>query len=302
MPCPFGRQLVQTVPAERHRDRLDPFRAMVAEVLIGEKAAKLPDPGRDPPAQLAAVEDPDPLLGDEAEAGGQVGVPNPLPGLRGALAVDQVGRSPALVFLDRPGVVGPIGGDHGGDRKPFLGERDRWRQRLGQGQRPEPGQEIVPGGEGAGHGDRFGALVRHGAVTLAHQRLAGGQRPRAAAPVQADEPFLAGRPEEREGVAARAGHHRLHDVEDRGGGHRRVDRVAAPLQHREAGGGGERLTRGDGAVRRVDRRAAGHGPGLRSLGLGRPNTAQEHGTSQREEDEPPGNLHGTSRIVWRRCG
>ena len=57
-------------------------------------------------------------------------------------------------------------------------------------------------------------------------------RRRAPAPVQPDEAPLARRPEQREGVAADARRHRLDDAEHGRGGERRVDRVAAPRQHR----------------------------------------------------------------------
>ena len=65
-------------------------------------------------------------------------------------------------------------------------------------------------------------------------------------------------PDEREHVAARAGHHRLDDREHRGRRHRGVDRVAAVLHHFDGGARGERLTRRGDAVRGVDGGASGH--------------------------------------------
>ena len=91
-----------------------------------------------------------------------------------------------------------------------------------------------------------------------HQLLARHQRSRAPARVQRDELLLLRAPHQREHVAAHARHHRLDDRQHRRRGDRRVDRVAAVLEHRERGRRRERLTRRRDAVRRVHRRSSGH--------------------------------------------
>ena len=64
-------------------------------------------------------------------------------------------------------------------------------------------------------------------------------------------------PDDREQVAADAGRHRLADAQDGGGRDRRVDGVAAFLEHAERGTGGERVTRRGHRVGR-DGRGASH--------------------------------------------
>ena len=66
-----------------------------------------------------------------------------------------------------------------------------------------------------------------------------------------------GLPIERETIPADAGHMRLGDAQDRRSGDRRVDRIAAVLQHIEGGEGGERRGRRGHAVGAVGGGAAG---------------------------------------------
>jgi hypothetical protein len=66
-----------------------------------------------------------------------------------------------------------------------------------------------------------------------------------------------GIPEQREQVAAEAGHVGVDDAEDGVGGDGGVDGRAVALEHLEAGLGGGVVGRGDGAASGEDRLAAG---------------------------------------------
>src|SRR5207245_6608345 len=70
-------QLPDAVALKVRRDRLDPLRTVVAQVVAGEVAPQGLHPLRNPTAELAAVQRARPLLGDESKRAGQVRVPEP---------------------------------------------------------------------------------------------------------------------------------------------------------------------------------------------------------------------------------
>src|SRR5439155_24076270 len=109
-------------------------------------------------------------------------------------------------------------------------------------------------------------LLRHRLVPAGEQRGTRHQAARAAAGVQAVEPVVLRRPHDREHVAADAGHLRFDDVEHGRRRDRRVDRVAAALEHPQGGGGGEWLAGRGHPVGGVDGGAMGHGRGAGGLG------------------------------------
>ena len=125
---------------------------------------------------------------------------------------------------------------------------DRRLERLRERDCPVRGQERRPAVDDARHGDRVDAGVRD-ARQLARGK--GVQRCRvagAAARVEAVQLFRFGVVNDREQITTDAVHRRFDNREDCRGGNRRVDRVAALLQHLQAGGRRERLARRDHPV------------------------------------------------------
>ena len=151
--------------------------------------------------------------------------------------------------------------------KPSRAYADRGLQRLRERALAVRAQEHVPPRERARDGHRHDALLRPGAEAARLQRLARHERAGASARVERDELLLFGEPDDREHVAADAGHVRLGHAQHGRGGDGGVDGVAALPQDLEAGRGGERLARRDRAVGRVDGGAAGQRGG--PLGLQR---------------------------------
>jgi hypothetical protein len=82
----------------------------------------------------------------------------------------------------------------------------------------------------------------------------GEERARLSTRVESDEPLFLGRPEHSEHITADSGHVGFHDVEDRGGGHRGIDRVTAPEEDLQSGFARERLAGGDRISGSVHRR------------------------------------------------
>src|SRR5207244_6515680 len=225
--------------------------------------------------QLAAVQHRGALHRDQSGGPREVGVPEPFAGPRGARPVDQKRGPGAVVSREPRGLARPILRDDRCDRKPVLGVSDGGRERLRECDRAKPAEQGIPARERPRHGDVFDGLAGHGAVPAGQQGVARHQAAGAAARVQAVELAVVRRPHDGEHVAADPRHHRFGHVEHCGGGDGRVDRVAAVLEYRQAGRGGERLAGRDHAVRRVHGGAVGHGRGAGLLGGGEATEARE---------------------------
>jgi hypothetical protein len=116
-------------------------------------------------------------------------------------------------------------------------------------------EQLHPPGERAGDGDRVGAAPGDRLVSLGDEHVGIGRAPGPAARVEAAKLLHLRVVDEREHVAADAGHRRFDHREDGGGGDRGIDRIAAFLHHLQSRRGCERLARGNDAVAREHRRA-----------------------------------------------
>ena len=114
---------------------------------------------------------------------------------------------------------------------------------------PNCSQQQQPAAERAGHAGREHARARDELVAelaVALDRRRGGRDALAA---ERDRLAAVDRAEERRHLAAGAVQVRLDDLQREAGRDRRVERVAAALEHRHPGRGGEPVRRGDHAER-----------------------------------------------------
>ena len=187
--------------------------------------------------------------------GGEVRVLEDLADARRA-SVREVGGRRVGPLRQGEGRAGPLPLDDLAHREAAAGVGDGRRQRVGELQRPEPLQQLVPAIDRARHRPRQGSLARHPRVTLPDQRLAVDLVRRAAGRVQPVELLGLGVPEDGEQVAADAVHVRLDQPEDGVDRHRGVYRVAAGLEDVDAHLRRQRLAGRHHAVRGDDLGAA----------------------------------------------
>ena len=176
-------------------------------------------------------------------------------------------------------------------RHPVVRAGDRGREVAGPVEPRALVAERPPAGDGARHGDRQWAALRHRAERGADLVGVDGGR-RGAARVDGDDVGLLGARDECEQVAADATRLRVHDGERGGGGERRVHRVAAGLE-----GVGPCLRGGD--VRRRDGPAAArggeiHGSSVPGGGRG-PLRPGSRGTTRPSAPARPAGGSGSSR-------
>ena len=177
-------------------------------------------------------------------------------GRRGAAGQPQLRRRRPLGLEQRRHVLDRAG-DPRHDREAVLGVADRVAQDVGERHRPVVAQQQHPSVERARarrreQPDAGHELEPEPAEVL--DRRAGGRRPLAADDV---DRLAAGVVEEQRQVAARAVEVRLDDLQREPGRDRGVERVAAQLQRRHPGGGGEPVGRGDHPERARQLRAGG---------------------------------------------
>src|SRR4029453_9627180 len=106
--------------------------------------------------------------------------------------------------------------------------------RLGQRDRPQLRQELVPPVDHTGYGDRQLAAIRHRVELATFELLEGCGRRRAAAGVHRAVALRLRVVDDREEVSADAVHRGLDDGEDGRRGDGRVDGIAALLEHAQA--------------------------------------------------------------------
>jgi hypothetical protein len=147
----------------------------------------------------------------------------------------------------------PFGGHQLGHRKAVAGAGDGRRQRVGHRDRTEASEQRLPAAHHAGNVDRQRAAGWHLGKPPPGELGWGGRGRRAAAGVETVQALGLSVEDQREEIATDAVHRRLDDGEHSGGSDCGIDGVAARLQHLQAGGGGQRLTRGDHPAR-ADRR------------------------------------------------
>ena len=271
-----GRALVDLVAAVVDVDRLGLEGLVAGQILLADDAAVGAHAGDQRLGHRPGVEAGRALRRDGPQRLGQVGVlddvahhqrlavAEPDPGGRRELA------ELALAAVEPAGQVL-------GDRVALLGHFDGRRQHVGQGLGPVLLQRQRRPADRAGHRNRQPAVVGHAAVRVVVVDGRGLRRVAGAV----DELHLLGlgQVDEREHVGAEAGHPGLDLALDRPGGDRRVDGVAAGLQHAHADLGGQRMAGGDHALGAHHR---GPPAGLRLRGVG-----DERGERERQE-EPTG--------------
>ena len=194
--------------------RLDPLRAVIGEILLVQ-----PRGGGDRRGDLSPVEGIRPVCREARERLCEVGdhesSSHPRGGERGSW---------------RPG---PLVGDPCRAGHSVRSELGRVGERSVEAEPPEALREVTPGAHGARDGDRARARV----VDAELVEHAGG----AARPVEPVEAPVV--PDERERVASHSVVRRLRDREHRRRRERRVHRVAALAERREARCRGERVAR-----------------------------------------------------------
>ncbi len=143
------------------------------------------------------------------------------------------------------------------DRMALFGEADGGGEQRIEPLAAETGGEFLPGGDGAGDGNRMRGVVFEPIEAAGGEifgaRIGGG----AARAVEGEDPALRRRPVEAETVPPDPGRLRLDHPEHRAGSDRRVHGVAARPQdvERGEGGGGHRGCRHGGGG--IDRAASG---------------------------------------------
>ncbi|CAA9355011.1 MAG: hypothetical protein AVDCRST_MAG40-3105 [uncultured Gemmatimonadaceae bacterium] len=224
------RQLPDAIAAERHRDGCHAVRRVLAEVVEREEAVQRGEPRDDALAEGAAVEGPDAAVGDALQRARVVGIPEPLAGLR-CPAAGEEGRRGRWVSLEQRRLVRPLRGDDRGDGEAIACIPDRRLQQLRERAAPVGAHEQVPSRERAGDRHGHDALLRPGAEAARLERLARHERAGAPTRVERDELLLLSEPDDREHVAADAGHVRLGHAQHGCRGDGGVDGAAAPAQH-----------------------------------------------------------------------
>jgi hypothetical protein len=202
----------------------------------------------------AFVEGARPVLGDGLErCGERRKLDHAALGRR--LAIEQVMARGALAVAELGKLLCPVETDTRRDREAVLCVVDRRREHAIERPRPACLEDRAPGFDRAGHIDRERRGRRNRRHALVEQRLRGGLRAGAAAAVVAPH-RLAGLGDQREAVAADAGHVWFNHAEHRNCGDCGIDRVAAGTQDVDGRQRRERMRGRSHAVLGDDRRAA----------------------------------------------
>ena len=246
------RRLADRVAAVVELDRRLGLGLERGEVVGGHQAAGRLASGGEGPREAAAVEVLGSRRGEALEGAGEVRLDDRrADGRRAPVAEKHPGA--ARVGAEGADLLAgevPAGASRA---EPVARVVDRSLEERGPRAPAEPGVHRAPRAHRAGDRDGQGPGHRDaGRVALRRRRARRG-----AGPVEDDR--LAGPPDVDvvEAVAAEARHERLDDGERGGHRHRRVDGVAAGLEREEAGLGGERVVRRDGAPPPDDQRTVG---------------------------------------------
>ena len=251
------RHFPDAVPVVVDVDRLLPARLERPQVRSRDQAAVLAAEGGDLLRQGPFVESGAALPGDAAQGGPEVfldeklsGFQRPSPGLEESPR-DRVGGKQFVLF-----------GEHGGellaDREPALAQVDRGGENLGETEPSEALVRLEPAVDQAGNRNAEDPLHRDAAaLEVELPGCAGGCR---TGGVEAVHLPRGGVVDQDEPVSSHPGHRQLDHPESGGGGDRRIYGAAPCLHRADAGLGGERIPRGDGAV------AAAHRGAVRRMG------------------------------------
>ena len=221
-------------------ERRDPIERVVGE--IGERVRRAVPlrVGDHRRGQLAAIERVAMRRGDLFERGRHRRAGERLAGKRRPAARHEMFGEPEVVRQHRRRQR-PFFGDDRRHRVPVARIADGGLEQVRERQRAIALRQRGPSGNGAWDGDRFPPALRHRALAgVAGRRHRGG---RAARCVETCESATV--PDDREKVAAEAVAARLDDGQRDRGRERRVDGIAAALEHPDARLGGERLRGGD---------------------------------------------------------
>ena len=251
------RQLPQLDAAVGDRDRRHVGRALGGEIIERVQAAERVELGDDVLGHLAGVEPLAPLAGDDPERLGQRRKAHDLARARHRARLEEM-----RLGARRGGRCGPRAGPVGGHAR---------RHRRSPAR---PARWPAPAGARAAcvpwsASSRVQPSTAPGTVTactlvgsmrsspdLASQAAVGARR-RAAGGVERDRPVEPRLGDQREAVAADAGHVRLDHGQHRGGGDGGIDRVAPGLQHLDGRQARRGMRRGAHRPAPVDERAPG---------------------------------------------
>ena len=249
-----GRALVDVDVAVAGVDRLHLLGRRCGEVLHLVPAAGRVQARHHLLGQLALVEGVGPLLGDAPQRAGERRQADDAARLR-RLAARQVEGLPGLGERDAVAVALPVPGDARRHREALLGVPDRGLEQLAERAGAVRPEQVLPGGDGARHGDAVRARRPQLLDAGRAQRVDGEASGRPAGAVQRLH-AARGRGVEGEAVAADAGHLRLDHAQHRDRRHRRVGRVAARAHHLQRRQRGERVRGRRHRLAGVGRRAA----------------------------------------------
>ena len=254
-----GRQFIDRPAAVVGRDRIDPFRGEVGEVVRGHGAAEPRRGRKNALRDRALVEGVAAVLGDRGERGREIGIAEDFADL-GSATPRQENPRRLGVAEEIVGAVAPIFAEQLADREPRLGMRDRRSEHIGKALGTEAAQQRIPAGDRARHSRGMDARVRHVAGAVGDEECGGERLRRPAGGVEAVDLLRLGVIDDGEQVAADAAHHRRHQTHGGVGRDRGVDRIAAALQHGGTGARRDRMLRRDDPVLRDH-----HGAGLRAV-------------------------------------
>ena len=224
---------------------------MIGQVFLGEQPFPSLHVLGNRPGDDALVEHVASALRDQLERGRQLRVLEHVAG-RGRLAVDEERRRGIRVLGEQRLHALPLVRDDLADRVAVARVLDRRLQCLRQRPRAVLREQLAPAVHHARHADRELPAQRQALDVAFLELLWRRRRRRASARVQPVDFPVFRAVDDREEIAAGAVHRRLDDGQHRRGRDRGVDGVAARLQHPKAGGRGQRLAGGDGAVPRHD--------------------------------------------------
>ncbi len=243
------RHLQDVVSTIGRRDGLDPVGPVRREVGLGEERLAAAHVVGDGLGDRPLVERVAPALGDELEGRREARVAEDVARRGGAAAGEERRGCRRIAQQDWLGVL-PLRRDDVGDGVAFARVRDRRLQRAIQLQRAVAREQLVPAVHDPGHADRQRAAIRDRVEAPAPVFVRCRRGRRASARVQRAHALRLRVVHDREQVSPDAVHRRLDNGQDRRGGDRRVDGVAALLQDAQPGGGRERLAGGDQTVAR----------------------------------------------------
>ena len=246
-----GRVLDELQPLQEPRDGRGVVAGGGGEVLLGVRAPRRAQRGRDVGRHLALVEARAAALDHAAQHLRLARGAEDLAGARGG-AVEEVGLAGGAL---QPALgERPVEGRARRHGHAALGVADRGGQHGAEPEPPPVGRQPAEGVHRAGDRDGGGLVHRDRRVAGRAQPFGVEPRGRAARAVERHHLLLARGLDQREGVAADPRHLRLADPQQDGGADRRVGRVAAPLQQVDRGAGRERVRGGAHPLDRVDGR------------------------------------------------